>query len=109
MPLPPLLRAILRRGAVARQGRVLVTFPSGETRHLDPGLSSVISKAVVEDFAPRFLEQPGVIWLSESRSHVVARDDRLAQEIGLTIQPDRNLPDLILVECVGNRVDHPRK
>lgn len=29
---------------------------------------------------------------------MVARDDRLAQEIGLTIQPDRNLPDLILAD-----------
>ena len=28
----------------------------------------------------------------------MARDDRLAQEIGLTIQPDRSLPDLILVD-----------
>jgi hypothetical protein len=65
---------------------------------MEPGPSSVISKAVVEDFAPRFLEQPGVIWLSESRNQVVARDDQLAQAIGLTIQPDRNLPDLILVD-----------
>lgn len=48
------------------------------------------------DLALRF--SPGVIWLSESKNHVVARDDRLAQEIGLTIQPDRNLPDLILVD-----------
>ena len=90
--------AIMRRGAVAREGRVLVTFPNGETRHMEPGPSSVISKAVVEQFAPRFLEQPGVIWLSESRNQVVARDDSLAQDIGLTIQPDRNLPDLILVD-----------
>ena len=90
--------AIMRRGAVAREGRVLVTFPNGETRHMEPGPSSVISRAVVEDFAPRFLEQPGVIWLSESRNQVVARDDRLAQDIGLTIQSDRNLPDLILVD-----------
>ena len=29
---------------------------------------------------------------------MVARDERLAQDIGLTIQPDRNLPDLILVD-----------
>ena len=90
--------AIMRRGAVAREGRVLVTFPSGETRHMEPGPSSVISKAVVEEFATRFLEQPAVVWLSESRNRVVARDDRLAQDIGLTIQPDRNLPDLILVD-----------
>ena len=90
--------AIMRRGAVAREGRVLVTFPSGETRHMEPGPSSVISKAVVEEFTPRFLQLPGVIWLSESRNQVVARDDRLAQDIGLTIQPDRNLPDLILAD-----------
>ena len=29
-----------------------------------------------------FLETPGVIWLSESRNQVVARDDKLAQDIG---------------------------
>ena len=90
--------ALMRRGAVAREGRVFVTFPSGETRSMEPGPSSVITKAVVEDFAPRFLERPGVVWLSESRNRVVARDDRLAREIGLTIRPDRNLPDLILTD-----------
>ena len=90
--------AILRRGTVTAEERVLVTFPNGETRHMDPGPSSVISKAVVEEFAPRFLENPGVIWLSESRNKVVARDDELAQAIGLEIQPHLNLPDLILVD-----------
>ncbi|MDE0680577.1 MAG: BsuBI/PstI family type II restriction endonuclease [Gammaproteobacteria bacterium] len=90
--------AILRRGTVAAEERVLVTFPNGETRHMEPGPSSVISKAVVEEFAPRFLERPGVILLSESRNRVVARDDQLAQAIGLEIQPDLNLPDLILVD-----------
>lgn len=89
---------IMRHGAVAGAGRILVTFPNGETRNMEPGPSSVISKAVVEEFASRFLIQPGVIWLSESRNHVVARDDDLAQDIGLTIEPDRNLPDLILVD-----------
>ena len=62
------------------------------------GPSSVISKAVIEEFAPRFLTRPGVVWLSESGNKVVARDDGLAKAIGLTIQPDRNLPDLILVD-----------
>ncbi len=90
--------AIMRSGAVAGGNRVLVTFPNGETRRMEPGPSSVISKAVIEEFAPRFLQTPGVIWLSESRNQVVARDDQLAQSIGLTIQPDRNLPDIILVD-----------
>lgn len=90
--------AIMRQGVVAGKERVLVTFPNGETRRMEPGPSSVISKAVVEDFARRFLDRPGVIWLSESRHQVVARDDELARKIGLAIRPDRNLPDVILVD-----------
>ena len=88
----------IRRGVVESQERVLITFPSGETRGMEPGPSSVISKAVIEEFLPRFLENPGVIWLSESRNQVVARDDQLAKEIGLTIESDRTLPDMILLD-----------
>ena len=90
--------AILRGVAVAGKQRVLVTFPSGEVRPMEPGPSSVLSKAVIEQFAVRFLERPSVIWLSESRTHVVARDDRLAQAVGLTIPTDRVLPDVILLD-----------
>jgi hypothetical protein len=90
--------AILRRGVVATEGGVMVRFPNGETRRMEVGPSSNISKAVIEDFAPRFLAQPGVIFLSESRNKVVARDNQLAQAIGLHIQSDKNLPDIILVD-----------
>jgi len=62
------------------------------------GRSSLIARAVVEQFAPRYLMRPGVLWLSESRTKVVLRDDALASRIGLHIDPQRNLPDLILVD-----------
>ena len=91
--------AIVRRGA-GRAGadQVLVTFPNGETRRMKPGPSSEITKAVVEVFAPTFLAEPAVVFLSESGNKVVERDDELARSIGLTIQADRNLPDMILVD-----------
>ena len=47
--------AIMRRGSTGQGGRILVTFPGGESRHMDPGPSSVITRAVVEVFAKRFL------------------------------------------------------
>lgn len=53
---------------------------------------------MIESFAPAFLREPFVLWLSESGNKVVARDDALAAEIGLTIQADRDLPDLILID-----------
>lgn len=95
---------ILKQGAVAagEDGGVFVTFPNGETRTMVAGPSSVISKAVIEEFAVRFLATPGVVSLSESGNKVVARDDRLARSIGLNIQADRNLPDIILVD-IGPR------
>jgi hypothetical protein len=93
---------IMRRGAVAAGDRLTVTFPGGEARQLATGPSSVISKAVIEEFAPRFLEQPAVIWLSESGNKVVARDDDLARSIGLNIVASRLLPDIILVD-LGSR------
>lgn len=90
--------AIMRRGAVTTGEGVLVTFPNGETRRMAPGPSSTISKAVIEDFAVRFLTQPAVLWVSESGAKIVARDDELARALNLQITADRNLPDIILVD-----------
>ncbi|MBO9102290.1 MULTISPECIES: BsuBI/PstI family type II restriction endonuclease [Rhizobium] len=93
--------SIMLSGAAGGGAGVLVTFPNKETRNLAPGPSSIISKAVVEEFAPRFLGQPAVLWLSESGNKVVAKDDKLASAIGLKIEADKNLPDLILVDLSG--------
>ena len=90
--------AIVRRGGGVSADQVLVTFPNGETRRMKPGTSSEITKAVVEVFAPAFLAEPAVVFLSESGNKVVARDDELARSIGLAIQADKNLPDTILVD-----------
>lgn len=90
--------AINRRGAGKAVDQVLVTFPNGETRHLKPGPSSEITKAVIEVFAPRFLREPVVLSISESGNKVITRDDELAKSIGLNIEADKNLPDAILVD-----------
>ena len=67
-------------------------------RAIAPGPSSFIAKAVIEVFAPRFLKNPAVLWLSESGNKVVARDESLADALGLKIDPSTALPDIILVD-----------
>jgi hypothetical protein len=91
-----------QHSAAAAKSTVFVTLPNGETRAMSAGLSSVIAKAVVETFAPRFLEDPAVLWISESGNKVVQRDDGLAQDIGLKIESDKLLPDMILVDLKPN-------
>lgn len=89
---------IMRAGAAAGRSGIRVTFPNGDTRRLEPGPSSVITQAVVEVFSPRFLMSPAVLWVSESGNKIVLRDDAIANAIGLKIEPDKNLPDLILAD-----------
>lgn len=89
---------LLRQGTVAAKEKMPVRLPNGTVRNLSPGLSSAISKAVVEEFAPRFLENPAVLWISESGNKVVEQDNTLAQAVGITIEPDKLLPDLILID-----------
>ncbi len=90
--------SIMLAGAAGSRAGVLVVFPNKETRILAPGPSSIIAKAVVEEFTARFLIEPAILWLSESGNKVIARDDKLAGSIGLRIEADENLPDLILAD-----------
>lgn len=90
--------SLMLAGAAGTAAGVLVTFPNKETRNLAPGPSSIITKAVVEEFTARFLGNAAVLWLSESGNKVAKRDDKLAATLGLKIEADKNLPDLILVD-----------
>ena len=89
---------LVKQGATITKNSVTVTFPNGEIRKLAPGPSSVIAKSVIEVFAPRFLKEPAVLWLSESGNKVVARDESLAKTLGFKIDPSKALPDIILVD-----------
>lgn len=91
-------QALVASGALTASDAVSVRFPNGETRSLSAGPSSVIAKAVIEQFAPRFLKKPHVLWLSESGNKVVARDEQLATALGIVIDPSKALPDIILVD-----------
>jgi hypothetical protein len=70
---------IVRHGRTSAEGAVTVKLPSGETRNMQAGPSSQITKHVVEAFAQRFLMNPAIIWISESGNKVVQRDDSLAR------------------------------
>jgi hypothetical protein len=58
----------------------------------------VISKAVVEIFAPAFLHEPAVLLLSESGEKIVAQEERLISSIGLKIDRAKVLPDILFLD-----------
>jgi hypothetical protein len=94
--------ALARSGAGARNQNILVQLPSGETRRLAPGPSALLTKAVVEAFAIRFLNNPAVVMISESAKKMTFQDEQLASAIGLKIPVSKTLPDLILADLDSN-------
>ncbi|PZU17653.1 MAG: restriction endonuclease [Citromicrobium sp.] len=96
--------AMMAKGAATGRQPVLVTLPNGEARRLDAGPSSLIAKAVVEDFAQRYLQHPAVLWISESGRKVAVQDDELAARMNIVIDAKRILPDIILVD-IGTSAD----
>jgi hypothetical protein len=95
---------LLRSGAILDPSGIEVEFPNRQVRRLSTGPSSIIAKAVIEEFAPRFLQMPVVLLLSESGTKVVASDDVLAKRLHLNIDPSRSLPDIILVDAGRHEV-----
>ena len=92
---------VLQVAAAGAKAKVPVMLPSGEGRVMAPNFSSIITKAVVEVFAPRFLSNSAVVWISEGRRKVVEKDDQLLQSLGIKISPEKLLPDIILADTVG--------
>lgn len=95
--------ALSKKLATSQEAGVLVQLPNGETRKLSPGPSSELAKAVVENFTKKFLENPAVILISESAKKIVTKDDDLCRSIGFTIDVSTTLPDIILVDIVGQK------
>lgn len=95
---------VLQVAAAGAKAKVPVTLPSGDGRVMAPGLSSIITKAVIEVFAPRFLSNPAVVWLSESGKKVVEKHDALLQSLGVKINPEKLLPDVILADTAGEEL-----
>lgn len=96
--------ALIRQGAAAATAdNVEVRLPNGSLRQLSSGLSSVISKAVIEVFAPGFLYRPAVVLLSESKDKIVAREEGLIASLGLRIDRATLLPDIILFDLAEDR------
>ena len=88
--------ALLAAGKVKSDDEVLVNCPDGTVAKLSSGPSSIISKAVVEQFASNFLGRPSLLWLSESRAKIRYQDEKAAKALGLDIDQSKILPDIIL-------------
>ncbi|MFZ2648857.1 MAG: BsuBI/PstI family type II restriction endonuclease [Burkholderiaceae bacterium] len=88
--------ALQAQGVLARQGDVFIDLPDGTRMRVAAGPSSPILKAMIEQFAPRWLRKPVVLWISASDQKSQPLFVQRAQAVGLVFDPSKQLPDLIL-------------
>lgn len=93
-----LARVHILRNRQSTENSVRVTLPNGESRILTAGPSSIITKAVIEELAQIHLKEPAVLWISESANKVILDDDKLMKNIGLVIDQQKLLPDIVLAD-----------
>ncbi len=89
---------LVRRTASAASAKVAVNFPGGGGIVLPEGPSPAIIKAVVEEFGPRFLVDPRVLWISDSQRKKAYLDADLEEGLQIRIDVAKVLPDLIMVD-----------
>jgi BsuBI/PstI restriction endonuclease domain len=65
---------------------------------MPPGPSQLIVKAVIEVFAPAFLGDPRVAWVSDSGTKRPFRDAPLESALQITLNAAQLLPDIVLVD-----------
>ncbi len=86
------------QGALRRKGDVYIDLPDGTRTRVSAGPSSPILQAMVEKFAPRWLLNPVVLWISASDKKSHPQFVQLAASIGLRFEASNELPDLILAD-----------
>lgn len=90
--------ALRAQGALAREGDVFIDLPDGTRMRVSAGPSAPILKAMIEQFAPRWLDKPAVLWVSASDQKTHPSFVRLAASVGLAFDASNELPDLILAD-----------
>ncbi len=90
--------ALVRSSASTSSANITVQCPGGPSVILPPGPSPIITKAVVEIFAPTFLGNPRVAWISDSANKRPFRDTTLEKALGITLDAATLLPDVVLVD-----------
>ncbi|MCA0294741.1 MAG: restriction endonuclease [Actinobacteria bacterium] len=92
------LKALQARDLDKASQAVQVSLPDGTSRNLEPGLSSLIIKNVVEVWAPKALAQPVVLTISEPGQKLFVGDQRTLTAIGLKLDVNNILPDALIAD-----------
>lgn len=80
------------------QKLVDVKLPDGTTLNLSEGQHNDLQKAIVEDFLPRFLVEPELLYFGDTAKKSLIHDTARLREIGLKEFSHDTLPDVVAID-----------
>ena len=90
-------RTLTARYARAREmGKLPVSLTTGETIRLSPGDHSKLIKAIIEEFAPRFVPAGVLIYAGDTGEKWGYFDKELLAKLGVEVDDHGKMPDVVL-------------
>ena len=75
-----------------------VRFPDGKLVKLSPGAHNKLQRAVVEQFASRFVENPQLLYLGDTAKNNLFIDAEVLKKLGFPITEHDKLPDVVIYD-----------
>jgi type II restriction enzyme len=79
-----------------------VRFPDGKLVRLSPGAHNKLQRAVVEQFASRFVENPQLLYLGDTAKKNLFIDAEILKNLGFPITAHDKLPDVVIYDDSRN-------
>lgn len=99
-----LIRVRIAQQRADAESAVDVALPNGQRRSLSAGDASLIIKGVIEEWASRKLNDPIVLTISEPGDKYFVGDKALMDNLGLHIDINALLPDVLLLDAATKPV-----
>jgi len=76
--------------------RVPITVAGGEVIHISPGEHSLLIKAIVEEFAERFVPGGKLVYVGDTGEKLGYFDEHLLGKLGVRVDSHGKMPDVVL-------------
>ncbi len=73
-----------------------VTLPSGSTLDLTAGGQNILVKAIIEQFAPRFVPGGHMVYLGDASQKHLLYDSEYLRDLGVEVDPHGRMPDVVI-------------
>lgn len=77
---------------------VPVRFPDGKLVKLSPGAHNQVQKAIVEQFAPRFVKNPGLLYLGDTAKKDLFIHTETLKALKFPLTEHDKLPDVVIFD-----------